>query len=154
VTVNPPEGYARVTPYLLYHDTDAAVEFLIRVFGFTEKYRLAGNDGKTAHAEVELEGGVIMLGTPSGTFRNPKELGERTATTSVYVDDVDAHFERASKEGAEITRGLADQFYGDRTYSALDPEGHAWSFATHVSDPTPAEVEAGMAEAAPAETTE
>ncbi|MGH9018483.1 MAG: VOC family protein, partial [Acidimicrobiales bacterium] len=55
----------------------------------------------------------------------------------VYVDDVDAHYATAKAAGAHIVRPLADQFYGDRTYAAEDPEGHQWSFARHVRDPAP-----------------
>jgi PhnB protein len=142
---NPPEGYPRVTPYLLYHDCDAAIEFLSTAFGFTEKVRMPGQDGKTAHAELDLQGGFVMLGNPGGDYKNPNELGGRTQTTYIYVDDVDGHYERAKAAGAHIERELADQFYGDRTYAAYDPEGHAWSFATHVHDPSPEEMQAAMA---------
>ncbi len=141
---NPPEGYSRVTPYLLYHDCDAAIEFLTTAFGFTEKVRMPGQDGSTGHAELELEGGIVMLGNPGGDYKNPNELGGRTQTTYIYVDDVDGHYERAQAAGAHIERELADQFYGDRNYGAHDPEGHAWSFATHVHDPSPEEMQAAM----------
>jgi PhnB protein len=77
---NPPEGYARVTPYRLYHDSDAAVDFPTRAFGFNEKYRMAGQDGKTNHAELELKGGVVMLGTPGDDYKSPNELGGRAQT--------------------------------------------------------------------------
>ncbi len=48
----------------------------------------------------------------------------------VYVDDVDAHYERAKAAGAEIEREPEDQPYGDRRYDVLDLEGQLWSFAT------------------------
>jgi len=141
---NPPEGYARVTPYLLYRDCDAAIEFLTGTLGFNEKVRMAGQDGKTNHAELELEGGLVMLGNPGVDYRSPNELGGRTQLTYVYIDDVDAHYERAKASGAQIEREPATQFYGDRTYGVHDPEGHSWSFATHVHDPTPEEMQAAM----------
>jgi PhnB protein len=142
---NPPEGYPRVTPYLLYKDSDAAIDFLTSAFGFTEKYRMSGPDGKTNHAELELEGGLVMLGTPGDDYKNPTELGGRTQTTYIYVDDVDGHFDHAKAAGAKIERELQDQFYGDRTYGAHDPEGHSWSFATRVRDVSPEEMQAAMA---------
>ncbi len=142
-----PEGFARVTPYLLYHDCDAAIEFLTGALGFTEKVRMPGQDGSSYHAELELEGGVVMLGNPGGNYKNPNELGGRTQTTYIYVDDVDAHYERAKSAGAHIERELEDQFYGDRTYGLHDPEGHSWSFATHVRDVSPEEMQAAMAAA-------
>jgi uncharacterized glyoxalase superfamily protein PhnB len=57
----------------------------------------------------------------------------------VYVNDVDEHFERAKAAGAEIAEEPADQKYGDRRYTAKDPEGHHWFFATHVRDVAPEE---------------
>jgi PhnB protein len=142
---NPPEGTARVTPYLLYHDCDAAIDFLTSALGFTERYRMSGPDGKTNHAELELEGGVIMLGNPGDDYKSPNELGGRTQLVYIYVDDVDAHFEHAKASGADIQRDPEDQFYGDRTYGVHDPEGHSWSFATHVRDVSPDEMQAAMA---------
>ena len=139
-----PEGFGRITPYLLYRDTDAAVDFLTRAAGFAEKVRMRGEDGKTNHAELEIGGAVIMLGTPGEDYKNPNDLGGRTQLIYVYVDDVDAHFEHAKAEGADIQRQPEDQFYGDRMYSFNDPEGHAWSFATHVRDVSPEEMQAAM----------
>ena len=145
MTQNPPEGFPRVTPYLLYHDCDAAVEFLTSALGFTERVKMPGQGGKIMHAELELEGGVIMLGNPGDDFKNPNELGGRTQLTYLYVDDVDAHYERAKAAGADIQREPEDQFYGDRTYGVHDPEGHSWSFATHTRDVTPEEMQAATA---------
>jgi PhnB protein len=145
---NPPEGYPRVMPYLYYEDATAALDFLIGAFGFTEKVRMAGEDGQVNHAEIELDGGVVMLGTPGEGYKNPKKLGGKTQEIYVYVDDVDAHFEQAKSAGTTIVRGPEDQFYGDRSYIAEDPEGHEWGFATHVRDVSPEEMEQAMAGAA------
>ena len=139
-----PEGYARVTPYLFYRDCDAAIDFLTNAAGFTEKVRMRAQDGKTNHAELELQGGIVMLGNPGEDYQSPNDLGGRTQTIYVYVDDVDAHHERAKAAGANITREPEDQFYGDRTYGFHDPEGHSWSFATHVRDVSPEEMQAAM----------
>jgi uncharacterized glyoxalase superfamily protein PhnB len=144
---NPPEGFPRVTPYLLYRDADAAIDFLTSAFGFTERVRMRGEDGKTNHAELDLEGGIVMLGHPGDDFKNPNELGGRTQIVYIYVDDVDAHFEHAKANDADIQREPEDQFYGDRTYSVHDPEGHSWSFATHVRDVSPEEMQAAGATA-------
>src|SRR6478735_1854273 len=101
---NPPQGYPRVMPYLLYEDSDAALEFLVNAFGFTEKMRLTGDDGRINHAEVSIGDGVIMFGTPEGDYKNPNELGGRTGNVYVYVDDVDAHYEHAKQAGVTIAR--------------------------------------------------
>ena len=143
---NPPEGYPRVMPYLLYEDSDAALEFLVNAFGFTEKMRLTGDDGRINHAEVSIGDGVIMFGTPEGDYKNPNKLGGVAGSIYVYVDDVDAHYERAKQAGATIAREPEDQFYGDRNYFVHDPEGHEWYFGTHVRDMSEDEMEsAGVA---------
>ena len=143
--MNPPEGYPHVMPYLYYSDAVAALEFLTSAFGFTEKFRMEDENGGVSHAEVSMGDGVIMLGTPSADYRNPKTLGAKTQSIYVYVDDVDAHYERAKAAGAKITQEPVDKFYGDRNYGSEDPEGHEWYFGTHVRDVTQEEMQAAGA---------
>ena len=131
---NPPEGSPQVTPYLLYEDVDGAVDWLTRVFGFSERMRLKGPDGRANHAEIQMGDGVVMMGNPGADYQNPKRRGGATQLLYVYVEDVDRHFEAAKAAGATILREPADQFYGDRTYGAEDPEGHHWSFAQRVRE--------------------
>ncbi len=123
----------RIAPYLLYADSDAAMAFLSAAFGFEETMRMNGADGRVSHAEMELQGGEIMLGTPAREYRNPAALGGVTQLVHVYVDDVDAHCARARSAGAVIEREPEDQVYGDRTYAAYDPEGHHWYFAQRLN---------------------
>ena len=134
---NPPEGFPRITPYLLYENVDATLDWLIAAFGFTERVRMKGPDGKANHAEVSLGDGVVMMGHPGPDYKNPKRRGGATQLVYVYVDDVDKHYAAAKASGARILSEPADQFYGDRTYGAEDPEGHQWSFAQHVRDVAP-----------------
>lgn len=134
---NPPEGYSRITPYLLYEDAGAAIDFLTRAFGFTERMRMPNDQGKVTHAELEFEGAALMLGSPGGGFKSPKTSGvDSPAFVHLYVDDVDAHYRHAKSAGAEISSEPEDQFYGDRSYGAKDPEGISWYFAQHVRDVT------------------
>jgi uncharacterized glyoxalase superfamily protein PhnB len=142
VPLNPPENTPRITPYLLYENVSGAIDWLTSAFGFVERMRVPGLDGKTAHAEMRLADGVIMMGCPGPEYQNPKRLGHVTQNLYVYVDDVDAHFERARKAGAKILEEPKDQFYGDRRYGAVDPEGHHWYFAQHVRDVPPQDIEA------------
>src|SRR4051794_29817460 len=134
---NPPEGFPQITPYLLYEDLDASVVWVIAAFGFEESVRMAAPDGKANHAELKMGPGVVMMGNPGDDYKNPKRLGANTQMTYVYVDDVDKHYETAKAAGAKLLGEPADQFYGDRTYAAEDPEGHQWSFAQHVKDVAP-----------------
>ena len=128
-----------ITPYLLYQDVDAALSFLTRAFGFREVLRYAGEAGYVNHAEARLGDAAVYLGDPGDDYRNPRELGQETVGLYVLVDDVDAHCERARAAGAEITEEPSDQEYGDRRYSAVDPEGHLWFFAERVRDVAPEE---------------
>lgn len=129
---NPPSGYPRISPYLNYEDTGAMLGWLARAFGMVERHSVRGADGKVQHAEMALEDGVVMMGTPGHAFRNPKHLGESTQSLYVYVDDVHAHCARARAAGAEIIEEPADQPYGDRRYGVRDPEGHRWYFASRL----------------------
>ena len=118
-----------VTPYLLYEDGEAAIEFATRAFGFREVDRTTGAAGGL-HAELEVggPGGRIYLGQPPAGYRNPAEIG-RTSLVYVLVDDVAEHYERAKAAGAEIIEELTDTPFGHRRYGCRDPQGHEWSFA-------------------------
>src|SRR5215468_4206653 len=113
-----------ITPYLLYEDANAAIDFLELAFGFEVKLRSKMPDGRTAHAELSLDDGVVFLGQPEGDFRGPRKLGANTCLLYVYVDDLDRHCKAARTAGAEIVDEPEDQEYGDRRYHARDPEGH------------------------------
>ncbi len=139
MATNPLPHFPRITPYLLYEDVPAALDWLAGAFGFRERLRFTGDDGTVNHAEMEYGAGVIMLGDPGDDYRNPKRSGTVTVQIHVYVDDVDAHCERARAAGATIRREPADQEYGDRNYTAVDPEGHLWMFGQHIRDVKPDE---------------
>jgi uncharacterized glyoxalase superfamily protein PhnB len=91
---------------------------------------------------MRLADGLVMMGCPGPSYRNPKRLGAATQSLHVYADDVDAHHARAKAAGAKILEAPTDQFYGDRRYAAEDPEGHHWYFAQHTRDVSEEEVKA------------
>lgn len=128
-----------ITPYLLYEDGAAAIEFLTSAFGFREVLRSQSPEGRVWHAELAIGDGEIMLGEPGPQYKSPKRLGETTVGIHVYVADVDGHYERARAAGAEIRAEPADQEYGDRRYTAVDPEGHEWFFAQKIREVAPEE---------------
>jgi PhnB protein len=138
-----PDNYPRVSPYLAIDGAARALEFYKKAFGATERMRMDAPGGKIGHAEIEIEGGLIMLADafPDMNFRSPQSLGGSPVTIHVYVKDVDSFCARAAEAGATITRPVADQFYGDRSCQLRDPYGHAWSFATHVEDVSPEELQ-------------
>lgn len=126
-----------ITPYLLYEDVDAALSFLSKAFGFTEVLRYTGDQGYVNHAEMRIGDGKIYLGDPGDQYRNPKAHGNETVGIYVLVEDVDAHFERAKAAGADMREEPTDQEYGERRYSASDPEGHVWFFAQPIREVAP-----------------
>ena len=128
-----------ITPYLLYEDVEAALDFLSNAFGFTEVLRHTGEGGYVNHAEMRVGDGTFYLGDPGGDYRNPRKLGQETVGLYVLVDDVDAHCERAKAAGAEILQEPTDEEYGDRRYTARDPEGHHWFFAKPMREVAPEE---------------
>ena len=138
-----PDGYPLVTPYLSIAGASAAIEFYKKAFGATERMRIDAPGGKVGHAEIEIEGGLIMLADeyPDMNFRSPKTLGGSSVTVHIYVKDVDAFCARATAAGAKVLRAVADQFYGDRSCQLEDPFGHTWSIATHVKDVSPEEMQ-------------
>jgi uncharacterized glyoxalase superfamily protein PhnB len=118
-----------ITPYLLYEDGEAAIDFLARAFGFREVDRAVGAAGGL-HAELEVppRGGRVYLGQPPEGFQNPRAVGG-TSLVFVLVDGVDAHHDRARQAGATIVEELTDTPFGHRRYTCEDPQGHQWCFA-------------------------
>lgn len=128
---------AAVVPILVYADAGKAVEWLCGAFGFTERLR-AEHKGAVMHAQLVAFGGDIMLGRQGAEFRPPTR-GEVSQYVHVAVDDVDAHHARAKAFGATIVAAPADKPFGERQYTAEDPEGHRWTFSQHVRDVHPSE---------------
>jgi PhnB protein len=149
--VNPiPDGYPRVTPYLIVDGGNAAIDFYASVLGATERMRMSGPDGKVGHAEIEIGDSVIMLADeyPEMDALGPKTVGGTPVSIHVYVEDADGAFERAIEAGAKALRAVEDKFYGDRSGSFEDPFGHHWHVATHVEDVPPDEMAKRAADAA------
>ena len=111
-------------PALFYRDASAALAWLVRAFGFVERFSMAGEDGKLRHAELSFGPGVIMLGSvrPDQGWMSPLDLGASTQITCVYVAEIDAHYERACVAGAEIVNPIKDTDYGSRGYECRDCE--------------------------------
>lgn len=139
-TTKQTQAWSRFTgmyPRLAYTDEAAALEFLTRVFQFTERReaRMGDVDGEQGMlAWLEFGDGVVMIGRATDAARDvhhlysPAEAGRATVMIQVTVDDIDAHYARASAEGATITMPIEDAFYGYRLYEADDLEGHRWHF--------------------------
>ncbi|HEY8217118.1 MAG TPA: VOC family protein [Acidimicrobiia bacterium] len=142
--VNPiPDGYRSVTPYLIIDGASNAIDFYEKVFGTKERMRMPMPDGRVGHAELELGDSVIMLADefPDMEIKGPGTIGGSPVNIHIYVDDVDATFDRAVAAGADVLQPLENKFYGDRAAQLRDPFGHVWSIATHVEDVAPDEMQ-------------
>ena len=121
-------------PFMRYHDAPAAIEWLVRAFGFEKKVAYPAPDGSIGHAELRYGPGVIMLGSCKEDKLNltsPRDLPAVNQGTYIHVDAIDEHFERARGAGAEIVIELRNTDYGSREYVARDLEGQLWSFGTY-----------------------
>ena len=136
--VNRSAPTATVTPILIYGEVEKAIDWLCGAFGFKERLRAPGRDGRISHAQIAVAEGAVMLGLRGGPFQPPRR-GELAQYVHVNVDDVDQHFERAKRFGARIVEPPTDMPFGERQYTAEDHEGHRWTFSQHVADVAPEE---------------
>src|SRR5579864_1269485 len=110
-----------------------------RVFGFEKHAVYPGADNTIAHAELTLQGGMIMLGSLTDDaeyrkklFRHPSEIGGvETRYVSLYVADADAVYKRAREAGAEMVFDIEDKNYGGRGFTCKDLEGYTWNVGTY-----------------------
>ena len=133
-----PKGFSAITPYISVKDAQKAIEFYKKAFGAKEVGRITMPDGTIGHAELEIGDSKILIANESPQWGNvsPESLGGSPVCLCLYVDDVDAVFANAIKEGAKV-RGemeVTNQFYGDRSGSLVDPFGHIWTIMTHIED--------------------
>lgn len=141
------DGYHSVNAYITVDDAAAAIEFYKTAFGATEHMRMPMGD-KIGHADIIIGDTHIMLADefPEMDKLGPKSRGGSTCSLMIYVPDVDAAFDKAVAAGAEVTRPVEDQFYGDRCGWLKDPFGHEWTVATHIEDVSEEELNKRMQE--------
>jgi uncharacterized glyoxalase superfamily protein PhnB len=139
----PPPGWPRMSASVYYEDPIAAIDWLTKTFGFDVRLKVLDADGKLAHSELTFGEAVVMVGGVGGTEpyqnlqKSPLTVGGVTHGLAIYLDDVDAHYANAVALGATILRDLRTDDYGadywtDRTYGVLDPEGHLWWFIQRI----------------------
>ena len=135
-----PEGWTTISSSIHYRDTRGMMDWLMNAFGFEERIAVPGENGEIVHGELELPGGILMIS--SADTGDPERFGLRraspadvgganTQTLQLYVDDADAHFERAKAAGATIVQepfisDHGEDYWADKSYGCLDPEGHLW----------------------------
>ena len=145
-----PDGYDSLIPSFIVRDAAKAIEFYKDIFGATELMRMNyPNSPKIAHAEIKIRNHVLMLGDENpqmGAVAPQPTATPPPASVMLYVDDVDAVFNKAVGKGAKSMMPPMDMFWGDRYGKFVDPFGHLWGIATHKKDVSPAEMAKGAAE--------
>lgn len=132
-----------VLPHIIYQNVADAIAWLTRAFGFIEHYRYGE---PVSGAQMHIGNAWVMLRRARAGSLTPAQVGCETQSLTVFVDDVDAHFERAKSAGAKIVESIHETEYGERQYGAEDLDGHHWLFSRHARDVSPDEWGATIAE--------
>lgn len=113
--------------------------WLTTTFGFTEHYRYGEPGGPVSGAQMRLGNACFMLNRARAEYASPAQVGHSTQSLTVFVEDVDGHYQRTKSAGAKIVEELHETCYGERQYGVEDPEGHHWLFSKHARDVSPEE---------------
>ena len=131
-----------VLPHIVYQNVAEAVAWLAATFGFREHYRYGE---PVSGAQMVLGKACIMVRSARPGSASPEQAGCMTQSLTVFVEDVDAHYQRTKSAGARIVEELHETIYGERQYGVEDLEGHHWLFSRHARDVSPEEWGATMA---------
>jgi uncharacterized glyoxalase superfamily protein PhnB len=149
--MNPaPSNFPRLTSGVVYQDAAKAIDWLCEAFGFELRLKVEAEPGQVVHSELTYGEGVIMVSPEKpdapdrpwqARMRSPRSLGGMsTQSIMIYVDDVDAHCARARAKGAVIIdepsiHDYGDEYWSDRSYGAIDLEGHVWWISQRLQGP-------------------
>lgn len=146
-----PPDWPRFSSSVFYANAASAIDWLCEAFGFRVRLRIEGEGGRIEHSELTYGDGLVMIEQESAdgsrawkrSMRSPVSLdGANTQAIMFFVDDVDAHCAHARSHGARIveeptTHDYGDDYWTDRSYGALDPEGHLWWITQRLRNPVP-----------------
>lgn len=118
-TLNIPQGYPRLMPYLIIPNAAGFFDFTANVFGATERYKAMRDEKLIMHAEIGIGSAVIMFADANEQFK------QQNAGMFLYVDDCDTVYKKAIENGATSRTEPADQSYG-RSAGFDDPFGNTW----------------------------
>lgn len=138
-----PRGYRTATPCLTVIDIDSAVAFYQAAFGAELLSRHAGADEAVAvHASIKIGNSIIALNreAPELGILSPASLGASVCQVHLYVDNVDTSWERALEAGALVHSEIFDAYWGDRSGTLVDGNGHLWSIASKIENVSQDEV--------------
>jgi uncharacterized glyoxalase superfamily protein PhnB len=123
-----------ILAHITYRNLDQAIPWLTRTFGFTEHYRYGD---PISGAQLFAGRACIMVRTARPESKTPAQLGYGTQSLTIFLEDVDTHFQHTKSAGATIVEDLHETAYGEFQYAALDLDGHHWLFSRHARDLSP-----------------
>jgi len=129
-------NFPTITLGLLYHNAPEMIDWIYRALGFEKKLVLPQNDGSILHVHLTFGNGGIMLSSAENyenpeLCRSPRQIGSNTVEIIVYVEDIEAHYEKAQHNGAKIVFPLESKPYGGKGYTVRDPEGYIWALGSY-----------------------
>lgn len=140
-----PTGWNTVSANITTTNVQEACEFY-QTLGFEVVSTIPGTDGGWAYAQLRLGNSNIMVSTPGPGTRSTKPgKGTTSVTLYAFVPDVDDVFQACQNLGYRTEGAPTDQFWGDRTFIVTDPFGCTWTFATHLRDVSPQEMQRALA---------
>lgn len=137
-----PDGYSNVIPYIICKNTQGVIDFAQKTFGAKVEGTSKGEDGTIYHVSLHIRDSAIMLS--EGSDKWPA----MPAMVYIYVEDVDAVYQKGLDAGGESLREPTNEFYGDRSCGLKDVSGNQWWIATHVEDVSREEMDKRQAEMA------
>lgn len=121
----PPEGAPNLMPHLHPKGAPKMIGFLKEAFNAEEALVHRSPDGMVHYARMNIGDAVIEMGEAHEQWQ------PMPAVFMMYVDDVDAWFERAARaEGAIVKESPKLQPHGARVGSIQDPFDNVWYIAS------------------------
>lgn len=136
-------GAYSLNAYITINGCSDAIEFYKKAFDATERGRLLMPNGLIGHAEIVIEGSLLMMADENLEWDNkgPLTIGGNPMSFGLYVKDADAVYQKAIAAGASVVMAVEDMFYGDRVGQVMDPFGYKWMITTHKEDMSFAEMQ-------------
>lgn len=120
-----PPTYHSISPYLICHEPERVIAFLIAVFDAAWVRRFDRPDGTLMHGEVRIDDSIVMIGGGATEYLSAQ------VHLHVYVADAQAVYDRAMASGAEPVQPPVRKSADDDLRGGFrDPAGHCWWVAT------------------------
>lgn len=126
-------------PIIAVSSVDEIRSFYVDTLGFDHVRGMVDKDGRFEFCTVAKDGARIMfVRTPGGSPNAKPTAATQPVGLYLEVADVERYFGQLSeKKGVKVTDRLTAQWWGDRTFKAVDPNGYELWFYQTVGTPKP-----------------